>query len=243
MIGQDIDNINLKRFNMVQGAKRSGKTKLVKELANKNNNVCEVIYELNADKVREIINNSHTITTPKYIIIQNGDYISKKNQNMMLKLLEETPEKLTIFIEVINLNKILRTIKSRANIIKLNRYNKKHLKQFTEDKLLLKYCDNIGEVLFLRNFNYKEHIEFIEKIKNSLNGLSFRNLFKITDYTEILDGKFDLEILFIFFNRVFKKYRHLKIIDKFIYRFNNKSLNNLMLFDRMIIELWEVENE
>ena len=243
MIGQDIKSINVKRFNLVVGPKRSGKTHLIQELSKINNTVMEIIYELDADKVREIINSSHAITTRKYIVIQNGDFISPKNQNMMLKILEETPDKLTIFIEALNENKIIRTIKSRANVIKLKSYSQSQIKQVVDIEELVPYCNNIGEAMFLKNFSYQQYIDFSVRLQKTISELTFRNLFMVANHTDVTSGGLDMEILFIFLNRVFEDYNMLQIIADFEQKFKNKSFNKLMLLDRMVISMWEVARE
>lgn len=102
-------------------------------------------------KINDFINQTSAISKNKFILIDAADELNKSSSNALLKILEE-PHQNNFFILIChNPSKILATIKSRCQIIKINDLSledfKNILKENTEFKeeeinLLAKICDN-----------------------------------------------------------------------------------------------------
>lgn len=78
--------------------------------------------DANMEKIREIIRNSHIVPykDKKIFLFEDGENLSEKVQNALLKTLEE-PSKFSLFIIIIqNSSILLDTIISRAQVINFN---------------------------------------------------------------------------------------------------------------------------
>jgi DNA polymerase III delta prime subunit len=105
------------------GQKGSGKASIMRDLGLKittHKNLSEVQplegkKTIGIDQIRDLKKLAFlTKKSPQVILIPNADLITNEAQNSMLKLLEDTPSNLHIFLGTKTLGKLLKTIRSRA---------------------------------------------------------------------------------------------------------------------------------
>jgi DNA polymerase-3 subunit delta' len=149
--------------------------------------------EINVDKVRKIsdfVNQTSAISPNKFIIIDSACELNKSASNALLKILEEPrPNNFLILISH-NLNKVLPTIRSRCQIVKIPDLSLSDFTEILDQKklhfssqdlrFLAKICDNspadavnMGNdltqtyELFLRSiYNKKLSLELLKKISD-----------------------------------------------------------------------------
>ncbi len=150
------------------GKKGIGKASFAKEfsaeiLGNKNSNHPDILIiektegkrDINVEKVRKIsdfLNQTSSANKDKFIIIDSACELNKSAANALLKILEEPHEKNFLILIAHNLNRVLPTIRSRCQIIRINDLSSqnfekvlqlKKLKFSTEEtEFLAEICEN-----------------------------------------------------------------------------------------------------
>ena len=128
--------------------------KLIQNGSNPNFNLIDINTEkkkINIDQIRNLINNlnkSSLNSKPRFILIDNIEYLNLNSINALLKILEE-PNENTYFILINNNKKITPTILSRCLNFKITLSNKKILT--ISNKLL---NDNINNLINKDLLNY-----------------------------------------------------------------------------------------
>ena len=212
--------------------------KLIQSNSNTNFDLIDVGSDrknIDIDQIRNLIQKLRTFSfnnKPRFILIDNIDYLNKNAINALLKILEE-PSKNVYFILINNNKKVLPTLKSRCLDFKIFLDNKasqlvckKILGRDFFDQInseLLDYYSTPGKILNL--------IEFSE-----INSIDLKNM-KLDDFlTLIIDKSYykkDSQIkLFIYdFFELFltKKFssRHLNFREYFLKQINNIKKFNL----------------
>lgn len=228
---------------LLHGKKGCGKASFAREFAleilkqNKNNHPDLLLIEkkegkrdIVVDQVREIsefLNQTSAIAQNKFIIIDAADELNRNASNALLKILEEPHRNNFLILISHSLQKLLPTIKSRCQIIKiddfkfddfnkiLNQERPKALPKLSEDeiKFLSEICDNSPALALKKGDDLVEiYQEFLTSLKNKK--LSENILKKISE------KNFDFEII-------------TKVIIFFLYRFNlyNQGLVTYNFFD------------
>ncbi|MBL1680403.1 hypothetical protein ELD14_28950, partial [Klebsiella pneumoniae] len=72
--------------------------------------------------VREVIDNSYSCYTKTMYCLSNADNMRSQAKNAMLKITEEPPENAYFCITAIDESSLLDTIKSRAQVLRMNEY-------------------------------------------------------------------------------------------------------------------------
>ena len=97
-------------------------------------------------EVRETIENAYTITESTCYIFRDADDMKNEAKNALLKVVEEPPNNAYFIMTVHNIDNMLRTIRSRGTVIKMEPYTPTELSLACDDELKLEYCTNIGEL-------------------------------------------------------------------------------------------------
>ena len=157
------------------------------------------IYPKNNEKLlvsdsNEIVSESYvkTVNLPyKIFIIKNIDISTEEAQNKLLKVLEEPPANVYFLLSAANEDKVLPTIKSRCDKIKIGLISKEELFKLTQDDLAIVLGNGYaGKTLELaRNENLKTITNFavslFTEMKNSKQVLLFSK--KFLDFQNDLD--------------------------------------------------------
>lgn len=191
IINSLINSGNFPRFNIIRGARGSGKTLISKYIAEELK--CRyVTVENKIDGIRECIKLSYQQTSPTLYYIPNADKMSLGAKNALLKVTEEPPQKSYFIIEVTDLQNMLGTLISRANILNLFPYNPNFLKSYYIENLggqkndsvydIIPYCSSIGELEMIleQNVDTEGLKKLCLKIVEHLSEASGANSLKIT---------------------------------------------------------------
>ena len=179
-------------------------------------------------KTKALTENAHRV-----YIIYGFDRMDEYVSNKILKFLEEPEENIHAFLLTENINKILPTIKSRCQIIKINIENK----EFNEDKFI----------------KAKDFLEYI--FNNQTKTIAYTNELCFNNFSERQDIK-EMFIMMesILINEINNRYQdkgdYLNISLENIYKIIeiienlsnliNYNINLNLLIDRFIIEISEV---
>jgi len=174
--------------------------------------------EISVEKIRKIsgfINQTSAISQYKFIIIDSADELNKSSSNALLKILEEPHNNNFLILISHNPNKILPTIKSRCQEIKIPdltfenfvKILQKNDSQISQDELvfLAEICDNSPAKALI---NKEDLVRFYQNFLQSLENK------KISDsiQKEINNKNFSFEIaeeiVLFFLNRFIKFYNN-----------------------------------
>ena len=97
----------------------------------------------------------------KFLVLWLPEKMNATSANMLLKLVEEPPEKTLFLLVSENPERVLLTISSRTQPVKLNRLNNDELQIFIEDKHRLN-AENARSVARLANGDYISALEIME---------------------------------------------------------------------------------
>ncbi len=212
--------------------------KLIQNNSNTNFDLIDVSSDkrsIDIDQIRKLIQKLRTSSfnnKPRFILVDNIDYLNKNAINALLKILEE-PSKNVYFILINNNKKVLATLKSRCLDFKIFLDNKesqsickKILGKDISDQInneLLDYYSTPGKILNL--------IEFSE-----INSIDLKDM-KLGDFlTLVIDKSYykkDSQIKFfiydffeLFLTRKFSS-KHLDFREYFLKQMNNIKKFNL----------------
>ena len=129
---------------------------------------------IDVNQIRELINfcnKSSFNNLPRFILIDNSEFLNLNSSNALLKILEE-PNEGIFFILINNSNNILPTIKSRCLNYRINLSNDQTLNIVNNlinddifkfvDKDLLNYYFSTGDILNIYNFSIEYKLDFSE---------------------------------------------------------------------------------
>ena len=129
---------------------------------------------IDVNQIRELINfcnKSSFNNLPRFILIDNSDFLNLSSSNALLKILEE-PNEGIFFILINNSKNILPTIKSRCLNYRINLSNDQTLNIVNNlinddifkfvDKDLLNYYFSAGDILNIYNFSIDYKLDFSE---------------------------------------------------------------------------------
>lgn len=258
IIGQEkicnlIDNSTLDNFPrslMLVGARGSGKHLICNYIAEK-----FALYQidltdtLDLETIEELYNR-----VEPYLYTIRINEISVKEENTILKFLEE-PLKNSFIVLIAETDiGVLQTIINRCQIWYLQNYKKEYLKTFLKDEneFVLEIAQTPGQVIELNNCSFDGMIELADKIIDKIsiasvsNTLTLSNKIGFKNEKDTFDGKLFIDILV---SRV--RSRWLSCNDvRYVYAYNltselkkNVSIKNLdykALFEKYLIELRQI---
>lgn len=185
MIGQrKIQNIltflsieSLPNTLMLLGKYGSGRHTVVTAISNKLGlSVIDITKNLNYDYINLIYLN----TVPTIYLI-DIDQISLREQNVILKLLEEPVSSAYIILICENKNLVINTVINRCQIWEFEAYTKKELQKFSSDEFLLDFCETPGEVLLYATYDLKNMHNLIESILCNISKARFSNVLVLSE--------------------------------------------------------------
>ena len=190
MIGQEkilsmINNSTLDTFPnslILLGEKGSGKHSLTNLISE---HLHLQIVDISEKLTQEMIDEIYMKPEP-YIYVISSDKLNIKNQNSILKFLEEPLKNSYIILLVENKNMLLPTIINRCQIWQLEKYTKEQLKTLlgkNQDENILDVVTTPGDIEMMShvNNNYDEMLLLCEKIVDKIPVASFSNVLSISD--------------------------------------------------------------
>ena len=191
------------------------------------------------------------------IYLIDASNLLEKEQNILLKFIEEPLKSIFVVILCENLNSLLNTVLNRCIVFKLQEYSKEILKQFlpeniTDKEMILNIIKTPGSLLNTNIDNLSELFKLCDKIIEKIGLASYANALSISDKINYKDNydKFDLNIFFD--TLLYKlKNKYLNENDKLYYsmylltvdyykRLSDKRLNKEIFMQNFLTNLWKL---
>ena len=255
-IGQDNLLLELNKFTldtlprtcMIEGPSGSGKHTIVNILADKLGlEVLNITENLNLEYITELLFKSN----PGIYII-DGESLNVKNENIILKLLEEPLKNTFIFLLINDSNTLIDTIKNRCYNIKITPYSKQILATFLkpdiEDKeLIISLAQTPGDVLNMQSYPLGEIYNLCVKMFDKINVANYANTLSLSNQIAFKNekDKFNFEIFINVLLNVAKErvtqfnsnYYEYMITNEFYNKSRIKNIDKKYLFDNYLIKL------
>ena len=185
-----------------------------------------------------------------YMYLMDLDKIVEKNQNRLLKIVEEPPLNCYLVLLSSDKNLVIETLLNRCRIFQLESYSLDELKTFTNYPIEKDVFETPGQIL---NFNFNTldaTLTLVDEFLKLLKGKYFSDLLLTSErfnYKEEYD-KINLDIfLNILLKTLREKYKENKDINYYNYylvlddlkkAFNDKRYNRQTLFENYLVKLW-----
>lgn len=257
MIGQEKLKSNLFLYSinefphslLLVGDVGCGKHTMIKELAS--------YYNVDAIDITdnislELINDISLKSVVSFYVI-DADKITERQQNVILKFLEEPNEFTYIILITTNKTFLLNTVVNRCITYDFDKYTKEQLEQFVKDETnkdkILEVCTTPGQVMSIsNNLNDVEKLckTMVEKMKvaNYSNALSIVNKVNLKDEYD----KFDINVLFnMLLLTLFKYYQTTKdekyfkmynFVSQYRKKLRDFRLNKELFFENFLTSFW-----
>ncbi len=248
-----IDNSTLDDFPrslMLIGEKGSGKHLLCSYICNKFN-----LESLDiTDSISlELINQINERVNP-YLYIIKINSLTVKEENTILKLLEEPLKNAYLVLLTETDNGILPTILNRCQIWRLQNYSKEFLKTFlSEDNPeLLSIANTPGQILEMQGNNFKDMYALCDKIVNKITEASIPNILTISNKLAFKDekDKFNYRLTLLLIKELLCKYyrdltqiKYLKAyisVNDLLKTIKNAMIDPKILFDKWLLEVRDI---
>ena len=255
-----IDKDRLPKFCILVGNKGFGK-KVVSDFIARKIGANFVPCEIKVDSVREVVENSYTITEKTLYMFSDCDDMSVGAKNALLKVTEEPPNNSYFIMTVRDISNVLGTLTSRGTVFYLDNYTVQDIQDFINHKNYI-FKDNIIDIIKTicicpedvnnaSKINIKEVYDTADKFIQFIGAANLANELKIvtTLSTKKDDGKIDpvmfLRCIMLCCNSymlgdcnnedcaVFHKI--IKNTSKYLSELNSKGSNKAMILDNWII--------
>ena len=203
-----IDRQTLPQFMIISGPAGSGKSLLINNLCKVKLN-CDPIEISTIDDVRDICLNAVSLQKPQAYVLNTFDTVNFRTKESILKLCEEPPKHVYIFIETRNLARIKQTLTSRATVFDMLHYSKDELRQYcltldnmtdSECESIINICNTPGRVRQIHEYSGgKPFIAFCNTVVSNISKVPFSNALKISNKLKLkADAKegYDIDIFF-----------------------------------------------
>lgn len=182
--------------------------------------------------------------------------ITEKQQNVILKFLEEPSQLVYIIIICENKSLLLETVVNRCVSFEFEPYTRQELMSFVSDdilnkELLLTLCNTPGRIKMTNSSVLQDMNELCLKIISKIKTANYANTLSISNkinYDKNYD-KFDIKVfmnclMYNILNEYKSKsdtllYRYYNIINKYSNRLKDTRLNKEMLIENTLTELWQ----
>ena len=251
IIGQDniLEKLNnIPRVLLLVGDRGSGKHLIISKISDiLNLSAIDISSSINKDQLYEIF-----VSPEQYIYILDFSKISIKNQNVLLKFIEEPPLNCYVIGICENINQVIYTLQNRFKIWNLEKYSKEELKIFTENSSLLEIFNTPGQIIEFNTLDtdidkYKNLCDLIiEKISNA----NIANILTIPDkisFTEKDKSGISIDLFkIILLNSILEKIKlnnnikyikQYSIINEFINDLYIPNINKRVLFEHFLLQL------
>ena len=245
-----IDSLSLDSFPqslILVGAEGSGKHLIVDYVSKKFDlTVIDITTTLNQESIEELYNR-----VEPYLYIINANELTVKDENTILKFIEEPLKNSYIILLAETDIGLLQTILNRCQIWYLQNYSKEDLRKFitNNNDYVLTVASTPGQVIELCNQPFTDMIELADKIISKIHIASVANTLTLSNKLNFKDdkNKFDLKIFVkILLQRVVEQaksssdikytsaYLLTSELDK---KIHIKGLDYKALFERYLINL------
>ena len=259
MIGQEHLLEKLKSYSLATlphsillvGDKGCGKHTLVKELSNHFKiDLLDISDSLELETLQEI-----SLRSSSCLYVVDTNKITEKQQNVILKFLEEPTSNTYIILLATSKSILLDTIINRCVSFEFEPYSINQLLQFLpfepDIEMLVEYCHTPGQVLNMKVDEIKEMIELCDNIISNIGKTRFPNIFKIS--SKVLSEKDNEYRLDVFYNILLERlmncfcnssnivYRDMyNICSNAVKKHLDSRMNQELIIDSLVVDLHEV---
>lgn len=189
------------------------------------------------------------------IYLINMSKMMEKEQNILLKFIEEPLQNAFIILLCENVNNLLNTIYNRCVVFEMELYKKDELSQFIssdQDKdLILSVLRTPGKILNTNLSNIRAIYDLCDKVVDKLSIANFSNTLTISSKINYKDeyNKFDINIFFdMLIYTLYNKYldqNNKKILDMYLLTVNarkkllDKRVNKELFVQNFLTKLWK----
>ena len=216
---------------LLLGEYGSGKHLLTSYIANK---LSLEIEDISDNLTLETIDDITHRVSPKIYVI-NSSKLTIKNENVILKFLEEPLKNSFIIVLCEHKSSIIPTVLNRCQVWELSVYNKEFLKTFTEkeDDFLLKVATTPGKVIEYQHYPLKDMFDLAHKIFNHIKSANFANVLTIGRFLAFKNekDKFDFNLFLDVLLIVSRELYLSSAISVECYNLTNKLNNNKYIFN------------
>ena len=198
----------------------------------------------------ETINDIYSRANP-YLYIIDSSLISIKEQNMILKFIEEPLKNSYIILLCENKQSLLPTILNRCHIWHFESYSRAELDSFGI-KDVYGIASTPGQLLELEGVDIDPIIKLVDSIIDRMANASISNALSISNKIAFKEEKdkfnlklFNRVLMFRVFNRVKESSNSLilemyKLVSSYINNSFTPRVDAKILLDNLIVNLWEV---
>ena len=246
-IQEFIDTKSLPRTILLEGEYGCGKHTLVKETSDKLGlEVIDITDSLTLDTLQDI-----SMRPNPYVYLIDAVGLSIREQNVILKFLEEPLKNSYIFVLCESKYKLIPTVKNRCYCLSFEQYSQEELKSFVDFQIIpeiLEFANTPGRLFSMMNAPVDKMISFIDSIFLKIHAASFSNILKIPAkcyYKESVDGLFEFDLFsYILLKQSVKLYRAGSIpynvyvlVSEFYNDCGIAHINKQQLFEHFIVDL------
>lgn len=154
------------------------------------------IFDSTVQGVRDAIEYSRIEYTNQIYVFEGlDDKLKWQAQNAILKLLEEPPINVIIFLLIEDVTNLFTTILNRGVEARFEGYKKEELKEFNSDELSLSIFHSPGELLRVKDINVNDLVATTNKIVDKLDIAGIGNALKLSNYIKYKNtGTYDKDI-------------------------------------------------
>lgn len=202
----------------------------------------------------ETLDDIATRVEPSVYLI-NTTKITIKEQNTILKFVEEPLKNAYILILTESKNRLLDTVINRCLVWTLNNYSKSSLKLFLNESsqdndLVLEIANTPGQVIKYQNVQFKDYVELARKIIECIDVASVPNTLTLVDKLQYKDEKDKLNADIFFSVLLHESWQAVKSCTKpyvnTLYTLTDQFKNDLLianidkktLFENYLMKLW-----
>lgn len=178
---------------LLEGESGCGKHTLLKELSQRFN---VPVVDITKNLKYEYLSALFTQALPTIYLVE-GNALSNKESNALLKFLEEPPANAKIAVLCAHKQALLETIQNRCFLLSFDKYTKEELLNFTSDENILKYASTPGQILELSKNDLTSVLNFCKLIIDNIGSASIPNTLSITNkFAEDNEEGYDITIFF-----------------------------------------------
>lgn len=233
---------------MLVGEKGSGKHTIIKELSDfLKVPLINISNNLNYDDLMSL----QLQSTFSFYLIEL-DSITEKEQNVILKFIEEPTKNYKIILLANSTVGVLNTVINRCVIYNMMPYTKEELKTFLKDGVdesILRYCNTPGQILSTR-INMDSLMSLCDDIINRFKSVRFDIALGISNKLNFKDNydRFDIDIfLKVLLQKLFEDFisnnnrdslKLYNIVNSYDNKMRDVRLNKEILIDSMLTQMW-----
>ena len=245
-IDKYINTDSLPRTLLLEGTEGCGKHLLASIIAEKMNlDLQDITDSLNLETIEEI-----TLKATPHVYLIDSTKISVKEQNIILKFLEEPLKNSYIVILTDNKSKLLNTVLNRCICLTFEKYSEEELSTFLKPKVTLSqvpYVDTPGRLIRFQELPIQAMEQLATKIFTSIGVANYSNVLTIPTKLNFKDNVelFDCDVFFYIMINVANTLYKSNVIPFVVYQLTDEfyndcsipHINKLQLFESFLISL------